>query len=243
VFILLKNKSPMKHLLTTTLLFFSSFLFSQILTVNSSSSVSIASGSSISLGGLEIAPNDTYVINGANAVSRTATAVTAGDNSSVSHVYTTTALLTNFTGTLTFSYLDGEVNNIAESDLVLELQADDDSWTSYSGIVNETNNTISYTFSDAVSFKAVTASAAGATLTIEDINPAGSSILVYPNPTADRIYIQADTNLKAELFDLMGRKVRSTNQSQIDMSTLSRGNYILQVKTQNKTQSFKIIKQ
>ena len=233
----------MKHLLTTTLLFFSSFLFSQILTVNPSSSVSIASGSSISLGGLEIAPNDTYVINGANAVSRTATAVTAGDNSSVSRVHNTTALLTNFTGTLTFSYLDGEVNNIAESDLVLELQADDDSWTSYSGIVNETNNTISYTFSDAVSFKAVTASAAGATLTIEDINPAGSSILVYPNPTADRIYIQADTNLKAELFDLMGRKVRSTNQSQIDMSTLSRGNYILQVKTQNKTQSFKIIKQ
>ena len=233
----------MKHLLTTTLLFFSSFLFSQILTVNSSSSVSIASGSSISLGGLEIAPNDTYVINGANAVSRTATAVTAGDNSSVSHVYTTTALLTNFTGTLTFSYLDGEVNNIAESDLVLELQADDDSWTSYEGTVNETDNTISYTFSDAVSFKAVTASAAGATLTVEDLNPAGSSILVYPNPTADRIYIQADTNSKAELFDLMGRKVRSTNQSHIDMSSLSSGNYILQVKTQNKTQSFKILKQ
>ena len=231
----------MKYFLTTTLLFFSSFLFSQILTVNSSSSVSIASGSSISLGGLEIAPNDTYVINGANAVSRTATAVTAGDNSSVSHVYTTTALLTNFTGTLTFSYLDGELNNITESDLVLELQAGDDSWTSYNGTV--TNNTISFTFDTPVSFKAVTASASGATLTIEDINPAGSSILVYPNPTADRIYIQADTNSKAELYDLLGRKVRSTNQSQIDMSTLSRGNYILQVKTQNKTQSFKIIKQ
>ena len=233
----------MKHLLTTTVLFFSSFLFSQILNVNSGSSVSIASGSSITLGGLEIAPNDTYVINGANAVSRTATAVTAGDNSSVSRVYNTSALLTNFTGTLTFSYLDGELNNISESDLALELQADDDSWTSYSGIVNETNNTISYTFDTPVSFKAVTASATGATLTIEDINPAGSSILVYPNPTADRIYIQTDTDSKAELFDLMGRRVRSTNQSQIDMSSLSRGNYILQVKTQNKTQSFKIIKQ
>lgn len=231
----------MKHLLTTTLLFFSSFLFSQILTVNSDSSVSIASGSSITLGGLEIAPNDTYVINGANAVSRTATAVTAGDNSSVSRVYTTTALLSNFTGTLTFSYLDGELNNITENELVLELQADDDSWMSYNATV--TNNTISYTFDTPVSFKAVTASASGATLTIEDINPAGSSILVYPNPTADRIYIQTDTDTKAELFDLMGRKVRSTNQSQIDMSTLSRGNYILQVTTQNKTQSFKIIKQ
>ena len=93
-----------------------------------------------------------------------------------------------------------------------------------------------------MSFKAVTASAAGATLTIEDLTPAGSSILVYPNPTADRIYIQADTNSKAELFDLMGRRVRSTNQDQMDMSNLSRGNYILQVKTQNTTQSFKIIK-
>ena len=232
----------MKHLFTTTVLFFSSFLFSQILTVNTGSSVSIASGSSITLDGLEITPDDTYVINGTNAISRTATAVTAGDNSSVSRVYTTT-LLSDFTGTLTFSYLDGELNNIAESDLVLELQATDDSWTSYTGSVDETNNTITYTFSDAVSFKAVTASAAGATLTIEDINPAGSSILVYPNPTADRIYIQADTNSKAELFDLMGRKVRSTNQSHIDMSSLSSGNYILQVKTQNKTQSFKILKQ
>ena len=232
----------MKTSITLIGLFVSSILFSQILTVNSGSSVSIASGSSITLGGLEIAPDDTYVINGANAVSRTATAVTAGDNSSVSRVYNTSALLTDFTGTLTFSYLDGELNNIAESELVLELQADDDSWTSYEGTVNETDNTITYTFSDAVSFKAVTASASGATLTIEDINPAGSSIFVYPNPTANRIYIQADTNLKAELIDLMGRKIRSTNQSQIDISNLSGGKYILQVKTQNTTQSFKIIK-
>ena len=233
----------MKTSPTLIVLFVSPFLFSQILTVNTGSSVSIASGSSITLGGLEIAPDDTYVISGANDVSRTATAVTAGDNSSVSRVYNTTALLTNFTGTLTFSYLDGELNNITESELVLELQADDDSWTSYEGTVNETNNTITYTFSDAVSFKAVTASAAGATLTVEDLSPTASSIYVYPNPTADRIYIQADNIKKVELFDLMGRKVRSSNQSQMDMSRLSSGNYIMQVKTQNKKQSFKIIKQ
>ena len=228
------------------LLFFGLFicpiLFSQILTVNAGSSVSIASGSSVTLDGLEIAPNDTYVISGANDVSRSATAATAGSNSSVSRVYSSSALLTGFTGTLTFSYLDGELNNITESDLVLELQADDDSWTSYTGTVDEANNTVSYTFTDPVSFKAVTASTAGATLTIEDLSPTASSIYVYPNPTANRIYIQADNIKKAELFDLMGRKVRSTNQPQIDISRLSRGNYILQVKTQNNTQSFKIIK-
>jgi len=224
--------------------FVSPFLFSQILTVNSGSSVSIASGSSVTLGGLDIAPSDTYVISGDNAVSRSASAITAGDNSSVSRVYSTTALLSGFIGTLTFSYLEGELNGIAEGDLVLELQADDDSWTSYTGTVNETNNTVSYTFTDAVSFKAVTASAAGATLTIEDLSSAASSIYVYPNPTATRVYIQAENITKAELFDLMGRRVRTTNQDQIDLSDIKSGSYILQVTTQNNTtQTFKIIKQ
>ena len=233
-----------KHLLALFGFFVSPLLFSQILTINSGSSVSIASGSSVTLGGLDIAPSDTYVISGDNAVSRSASAITADDNSSVSRVYSTTALLSGFTGTLTFSYLDGELNGIAEADLVLELQADDDSWTSYTGTVDETNNTVSYTFTDAVSFKAVTASAAGTTLTIEDLSSAISSIYVYPNPTANRIYIQAVNIIKAEVFDLMGRRVHSTNQDQIDLSNNSSGSYILQVTTQNNTtETFKIIKQ
>lgn len=223
--------------------FISPLLFSQILTVSSGSSVSIASGSSITLDGLEIVPATTYVIYADNSVLRENTAVTAGSNSSVSRVYSSSVLLPGFTGTLTFSYLDGELNGIEEADLVLELQAEDDSWTSYTGTVDQTNNMVSYTFTDAVSFKAVTASAAGATLTIEDINPNASSIFIYPNPTADRIYIQADNIKKAELFDLMGRKVYSTNQLQVDMSNLSNGNYILHVKTENNVQSFKILKQ
>ena len=238
------NKLPMKHLLTTIVLLNTSFLFSQILTVNSESSVSITSGSSVTLGGLEIAPSDNYVISGDNAISRASMAISSGSNSSVSRVYSTTSLLSGFTGTLTFSYLDGELNGIAEGDLVLELQANDDSWTSYNGTVNETSNTISYTFNDAVSFKAVTASAAGATLTIEDLSSATSSVYVYPNPTANRIYIQAENVTKAALFDLMGRRVHSTNQDQIDLSNINSGSYILQVTTQNNTtETFKIIKQ
>ena len=233
-----------KHVLSLVGLFLCPFLFSQILTVNDGSSVSISSGSSITLDGLEIAPSDTYVISGANDVSRSATAATAGSNSSVSRVYSSSALLSGFTGTLTFSYLEGELNGIAEGDLVLELQGDDESWTSYLGTRDEANNTVSYTFNEAVSFKAVTASAAGATLTIEDLSPTASSIYVYPNPTANRIYIQANNIKKAALFDLMGRKVMETNQDQIDISNMSSGSYILQVTTQNNTtETFKIIKQ
>ena len=232
-----------KSLLLFTILFTNTVLFSQILTVNSGSSVSISSGSSITLDGLEIAPADTYTISGANDVSRSATAATAGTNSSVSRVYSTSALLSGFTGTLTFSYLDGELNDIVEGDLVLELQADDDSWTTYIGTVDEVNNTVSYTFNDPVSFKAVTASAADATLTIEDIYPLDSRISVYPNPTANRIYIQGENITKAELFDLRGRKVKATNQNQIDLSGMGTGSFILKVTTDNdNTKSFKIIK-
>ena len=235
----------MKKLLLSTLgIFLSPFLFSQILTVNSGLSVSIASGSSVSLGGLEIAPADTYVISGANDVSRSATAAIADSNSSVSRVYNTSALLSGFTGTLTFSYLEGELNDIVEGDLVLELQADDDSWTTYTGTVDEVNNTVSYSFNDPVSFKSVTASSANATLTIEDIYPLDSRISVYPNPTANRIYIQGENVLQAELFDLRGRKVKATNQKQIDMSEMGIGTFILKVTTNNNnTKSFKIIKQ
>ena len=233
----------MKLLFSLFGLFISSFVFGQIVTVSAGSSVSISSGSSISLDGLEIAPTDTFVINGANDVSRSVTAATAGTNNSILRVYNTSALLSNFKGILTFNYLDGELNGIAEGDLVMELQADDDSWTTYVGNVDQTNNTVSYTFTEAVSFKAVTASASGATLTVEDILQPQSGISVYPNPTANRIYIQGENILQAELFDLRGRKIKTSNQNQIDLSETGSGSFILKVTTNNsKSKSFKIIK-
>ena len=219
------------------------FLFSQILTVNTGASVSVASGSSINLDGLEITPADTYVISGANDVSRSITAATAGGNNSVLRVYSTSALLSGFTGTLTFSYLDEELNGITEGDLVMELQAEDDSWTTYVGTVDQANNTVSYTFTEAVSFKAVTASASGATLRVEDVLQPQSGISEYPNHTANRIYIQGENILQAELFNLRGRKVKATTQNQLDLSDTGSGSFILKVTTdKNNTKSFKIIK-
>ena len=225
-------------------LFVCPFVFGQIITVSSGSSVSISSGSSVSLDGLEIAPADTYVISGANDLSRSTTAATAGGNNSILRVYSTSSLLSGFTGTLTFSYLNEELNGIVEGDLVLELQADDNSWTTYMGVIDQTNNTVSYTFTEAVSFKAITASASGATLEVENILQSKSDISVYPNPTANRIHIQGDNILLAEIFDLRGRKVKDTNQNQIDLSDVGSGSFILKItKGNNETKSFKIIKQ
>jgi hypothetical protein len=232
-----------KHLLVLFGFFVSPFLFSQILTINSGSSISISSNSSITLDGLEISPDDTYVISGDIDISRTGTPVISGSNTSVSRVYNSNDLLSGFTGTLTFSYLEGELNGISENELVLELQSDDDSWISYTGTVDEVNNTVSYTFNESVSFKSVSASSSNGTLTIENIEEIPNQISVYPNPTANRIYIQGENILQTELFDLRGRKVKTTNQKQIDMSEMGIGTFILKVTTEtNNTKSFKIIK-
>ena len=231
------------HLLVLFGFFVSPFLFSQILTVNSGSSISVSSNSSITLDGLEILPDDIYVISGDIDISRTGTPVTSGSNTSVSRVYSSSDLLSGFTGTLTFSYLEGELNGITENELVLELQSDDDSWISYTGTVDEVNNTVSYTFNESVSFKSVTASSSNGTLTIEDIEQIPNQIFVYPNPTTDQIYIQGENILQAELFDLRGRKVKTTNQKQIDISEMGIGTFILKVTTEtNNIKSFKIIK-
>ena len=80
--------------------------------------------------------------------------------------------------------------------------------------------------------------------TVEDIYPLDSRIFVYPNPTANRIYIQGSNILQTELFDLRGRKLKTTNQKQIDMSEMGIGTFILKVTTEsNNIKSFKIIKQ
>ena len=172
-----------------------SFLFSQILTVNDGSSVSISSGSSITLDGLEIAPT-TLIQLVVPMMSLVLLLLLLQAPIALCPVCTVLLLYCQALQTRTFSYLDGELNDIVEGDLVLELQADDDSWTTYTGTVDEVNNTVSYTFNDPVSFKAVTASAADTTLTIEDIYPLDSRISVYPNPTTNKIYIKEKTFYK-----------------------------------------------
>jgi len=223
---------------------FTSFCYGQILTIKSGASISIAPNSSIVLDGLEIAPSNTYVLEGTNTISRSATAVNFENNSSISRSYNSSNLVTNFTGTLIFSYLEEELNDIDENELVMQLKGEDNNWQNYTGTVDEINNTVSYTFNDAVSFKSITVSTQEASLSVEDANTENDNIVVYPNPTADRVFIKADNLLQAELFDINGRKVGSTKNNQLNMSHLSIGSYILRIKTEKKAvKSIKIIKQ
>ena len=61
--------------------------FGQTLSVGPNSSININSNSSLSIDGLELAPNEAYTISGPNTLDRSNTPVVVGDNTSVSRVY------------------------------------------------------------------------------------------------------------------------------------------------------------
>lgn len=74
-----------------------------------------------------------------------------------------------------------------------------------------------------------------------------TNISIYPNPLKDILYFKGISKIdKVEIYNMVGQKVKTDNavESRIDVSSLSKGNYILQifVKGEN-SQSFKFIKQ
>lgn len=68
-------------------------------------------------------------------------------------------------------------------------------------------------------------------LSANDIVKAEHDISIYPNPVKDILYIKKGKEKieKAEIYNMVGQKVRtfSSVESQIDVSSLSKGNYVL----------------
>ena len=69
---------------------------------------------------------------------------------------------------------------------------------------------------------------------------------VYPNPTTDKIKIESIYDVSYKLYSIDGSiKIEKSSKdiNYIDMSYMSNGIYLLYVEHDNKTKSFKIIKQ
>ena len=218
-----------------------SMVVSQILTVIDGASIAIENTASISLDGLTIAPSDTYVITGANTVSVTNNPVVVEGNTSVDRVYDASTALSGFTGTITFAYDDDELNDIPEDDLVLETLSAEGVWTNHSAIADETNNTLSYAFTD-LEFTKITASSANASLTIVEI-ATNDFVKVYPNPTTDKLIIVSKNLQKSTLYNVSGQKVLESDRNELNVSELPTGVYLLHTTNkQNQLSTFKIIK-
>ena len=230
------------HKLHFALLLATSFCFSQTLSIESGSSVSINSNSSITVDGLELSPSVSHTITGPNSIARSSTPIVVGDNSSIERVYELSNELTDYSGVLSFRYLDSELNGIAESDLVLEVLDANDVWNNVVPSIDNVNNILSYDFTELVGFKKVTASASSATLTIktETLN---DIVRVYPNPTTDKIIIVSNSPQHSRLFNTAGQKILESNALELDVIDLPTGVYLLNLQnSQNQISTFKIIK-
>ncbi len=69
-------------------------------------------------------------------------------------------------------------------------------------------------------------------------------LVVYPNPATDYVFLQSKSKiLKAEVFDLTGRKVSTELiDDKVNLQQLPPGNYLMKIATENKIYSKKIIK-
>lgn len=83
------------------------------------------------------------------------------------------------------------------------------------------------------------------TLSVSDINQ-NKSIKVYPNPVKDILNISSDSKIKKVIvIDLSGKKVFENTidtNKKLDVQSLSKGIYLIQVFTENETKTLKFIK-
>ena len=67
----------------------------------------------------------------------------------------------------------------------------------------------------------------------------------YPNPTKENITISINNyneNINTEVYDLIGNKLQTTNETIISLRDYSKGIYILKVTYGDKSEEVKVIK-
>lgn len=221
-------------------LLFSLVSYGQTFSLGPESSLFIESNSSVSFDGLELAPNSAHLIEGPNTIDRSSASVVVGDNSSISRVYEISNTITSYQGVVTFLYKDNELNDIEESNLMLEFLTSEGTWTNVVPIIDDINNTLSYNLTD---FTAITASDASATLTVIPLQQ-DQNIGVYPNPTSGLLHIVSSEPQHATLFSITGQKILESNTSELHLDTLPSGVYVLHLQNlKNQISTFKILRE
>ncbi|KFF18865.1 T9SS type A sorting domain-containing protein [Chryseobacterium sp. JM1] len=82
-------------------------------------------------------------------------------------------------------------------------------------------------------------------LATSEVNSSKNGFNIYPNPVKDILHIQTkDEVIKAEIYDAAGRILNTTGvkNNAVNVSDLTKGNYIIKVSTKNKTLTLKFIK-
>jgi hypothetical protein len=69
------------------------------------------------------------------------------------------------------------------------------------------------------------------------------TVSVYPNPVRDRVSVKGENIQSVEVFNLVGQKILTTEETSIDLSDLNEGVYFLRVVSPSGTVTKRIVKQ
>jgi len=77
------------------------------------------------------------------------------------------------------------------------------------------------------------------------INEKQQLVNIYPNPTNENITISIENftgNIQTEVYDLIGNRLQTTNETTISLSDYARGIYLLKVAYGDRVEEIKVIK-
>ena len=78
------------------------------------------------------------------------------------------------------------------------------------------------------------------------INKKNNAVKVYPNPTNKNITIDVENfngNIQTEVYDLIGNRLESTNETTISLEEYAKGIYLLKVAYGDRVEEVKVIKE
>jgi hypothetical protein len=204
--------------------------------------VTIKSGASMNVNGLVLKPTTDHVIGNNNSITMSTTPIASNGNASMARVYNYASPSADFLGTIVYQYEDADQNSILDADAVLEVNVAGQ-WQNYADS-DGVDNSVTHLFDSAVQISSITASSSAATLTVESISD-NQLFKVYPNPVVSQINIAHNESIEATIFNQLGQHVLTTQEKTIDLSSYSKGVYILKVRNlnNNNTNNFKILKQ
>lgn len=209
-----------------------------LLTVGSSGALTINSGGTLNVSGLELSPSSDYTIN-ETQVSKELTAVLLDGTPAMEKVYSLNADIENFLGTISYNYVDSEMNGLSHDASMYVYDTTSSEWTEYLD-TDSADYSVTSTFDSPIQINQVTVGAPNS-LAVEDIIAMG--IRIYPNPSSSVINIDYHEDLQLTLFNVLGQQVMSSNSKSINISNLDQGTYILRAEDSNNTiNNFKIIK-
>jgi len=229
----------MKKTIYLIMIIYTSTLSAQepVLNIAEGNSVTISSGATLDIAGLELTPNADYTI-GENSITKESDVITINGNESMSKNYMAGISLEGYTGSVIFNYSNEEMNGVTHTASLYVMDSNED-WIQYEDEDTE-DNTITYDFTDPIQMKAVTAGVQAGLSTIETQIP---GIRIYPNPSSSTVNIDYSEDLEITLFNILGQQILKTNSKTINISNLENGTYFLITEDENNSiTNFKLIK-